>query len=75
MELKGTDGPTAEHIAWATDASRVLQNDAEERRGRRRGGSHELGEHSALLDLLRGDERLASLFGALNARERANTGP
>lgn len=62
---------SAEQIAWATDASKVLRNDSDNNRSLRNafGG---LEHHSALLDLLRQDERLSGLFSGL--QERSNGG-
>ena len=75
-ELKtGSVGPTPEQIAVATNASRVLRQESDT--GRRRSGepdSELFGEHSAILDLLRQDERLSSLFAARPDRASGNSG-
>ena len=73
-------GPSAEQIAAATGATRIMRQNSDS--GRR---AHDLeselfggGEHSALLELLRSDERLSSLFAGADRdrrerRERAGS--
>ena len=70
-ELKNGKSPSAEQIAWATDAKRILDNDSDNARSDRGLGDLGLGEHSALLELLRQDERLSSLFSEMPARDRS----
>jgi len=64
MKSRLSSGPTREQIALATDASRVLNSENESGGHRHRSSEDELfgGEHSALLDLLRQDERLSGLL-------------
>ena len=66
MKSRLSSGPTHEQIALATDASRVLNSENESGLQHRHRGSSDDdlfgGEHSALLDLLRQDERLSGLL-------------
>ena len=72
---KGGSGPTPEQIAAATNASRVLRYSEGGRRRHTDLHSEAFGgEHSAILELLRHDERLSSLFAARADRLNASGG-
>ena len=69
IELKiGSVGPTPEQIAVATNASRVLRQESDANSRRNDPDAELFGEHSAILELLRQDERLSSLFAARSDR-------
>lgn len=71
MKSRLSSGPSHEQIALATDATRVLNSENESVGHRHRSSDDDLfgGEHSALLDLLRQDERLSGLLsGAVAGR-------
>ena len=77
MKMASSGGPTAEQIAASTGASRVMREDGDSSHGRGHGLDSDLfggGEHSALLELLRSDERLSSLFAGAD-RDRRDRRP